>query len=195
MDARAILFYGKSGSGKGTQAQLLKAALEARDSSRPVLYTETGQRLREFAQGESLTAKRVREYLAEGKLLPEFVPVWVWTECLIDTYTGEGHLILDGLARCKDEVPILYHALQFYGFSKIDVVVLELPDEEARHRLLERKRSDDHAAEIERRLAWYHDSVEPAIDAWRAIPGVGMHTINTVPPISEVHEHIVRELL
>src|SRR3989344_985591 len=49
MSPQTIIFFGRSGSGKGTQARLLEEYLRKNDSSkRGVIYIETGARFRQF---------------------------------------------------------------------------------------------------------------------------------------------------
>ena len=62
MELQTVIFYGKAGAGKGTQAQLLKKYLEEKDPEQPVLYIETGAAFREFAKQSSFTAQMVKKY-------------------------------------------------------------------------------------------------------------------------------------
>lgn len=194
MDLQTVIFYGKSGSGKGTQAQLLKQFLKERDPARRVLYIETGAAFRTFAQKDNFTARLVKKTLEEGGLLPEFLPVWIWTQFFIDNIEENGHIILDGLARRPDEVPILAKALEFYNRSAPQIIFLTLTDQEAVERLRARGRSDDEEAEIRKRLQWFNDNVTPAVQAWHKFPEVVVHEISSTPPIEEVHQIILSTL-
>lgn len=194
MELQTIVLYGKSGSGKGTQASLLKEYIEKKDPEHPVLYIETGAAFREFAKNDNYTAKLVKEVLESGGLLPEFLPVWVWTKFLIENVKGNEHIILDGLARQRDEVPVLYRAIKFYKRLAPKVVILTLSNEEAIARLVERGRNDDKEEEIKRRLAWYEDHVGPAIGMWRNISDVVVHEVASTAPIEVVHKNLVQEL-
>lgn len=194
MDLQTVIFYGKAGSGKGTQAELLRAHLEKVDSAHTATHFETGAQLRSFAQQNSFTAQRVKQSLAEGKLVPEFLPVWVWTTYFMSHLTGDEHLLLDGLARRMEEVPILYQALQFYERKNIKVVVLNISTEESLARLKVRARADDAEAEIRRRLSWFDENVVPAINAWRGVPGVEVIEVFGERPIAEVQADIVKAL-
>jgi len=62
MDPQAFIFFGRSGSGKGTQAKLLVEALKEK-TGREVLYVETGQRFREFKTGETLSSELTKEVI------------------------------------------------------------------------------------------------------------------------------------
>ncbi len=194
MELQTILLYGKSGAGKGTQAKLLKEYLEQKDPAHPVLYIETGAAFRTFAQKDNYTARMVKETLENGGLLPEFLPVWVWTQFLIDNVTGNEHIILDGLARQRDEAPILYRAIKFYKRAAPRVVVLTLDDTEAAARLKARSRADDTDAEINKRLAWYQDNVTPAIGMWRSMSDVVVREVSSTPPPEQVHVDIISAL-
>jgi adenylate kinase family enzyme len=194
VELQTIIFYGKAGSGKGTQAELLRAYLEKNDTEHSATHFETGAQLRTFAKQNNFTAQRVRQSLAEGKLVPEFLPVWVWTTFFMHHLTGNEHLLLDGLARRAEEVPILFQALQFYERKNIKVVVLTISTEEALARLKIRARADDAEEEIRRRLAWYDENVVPAISIWESTPGIEVLEIFGERPIEDVHRDIVQSL-
>src|SRR5579859_3973552 len=115
LDLQTVIFYGKSGSGKSTQSQLLISYLKEKDPKHNVVYIEPGSSFRNFAKSQdNFTSRLVKETMDGGGLLPEFLPVWVWTSYFINNLKGDEHLILDGLARHSDEVPILYRAIKFY---------------------------------------------------------------------------------
>ena len=73
---QTYIFFGRSGSGKGTQAELLIKYLQ--EQKREVLYIETGRVFREFMEQDSYSARLTREMLSGGGLLPVFLPVWIW---------------------------------------------------------------------------------------------------------------------
>ena len=78
MQNHAFIFYGISGSGKGTQAKLLIEYLQKNDPSREVIYIETGARIRSFiADTSGHTRDMVKNILDKGGLLPEFIPIWL----------------------------------------------------------------------------------------------------------------------
>lgn len=194
MDLQTVIFYGKAGAGKGTQAQLLKKFLEGKDREHPVLYIETGAMFRDFAKQSNFTARMVKKVLEEGGLLPEFLPVWVWTDIFIKYVTESEHIILDGLARNSDEVPVLARALEFYKRPTIHVVVLKITEEEALGRLKGRARGDDTEAEIKKRLAWYEANVTPAIKRWSDFPAVSVHEVDAGGTIEEGHARVLQAL-
>lgn len=190
---RAFLFYGKSGAGKGTQAQLLKEYLEKNDK-RDVLYLSTGEGARTLAKEDSFTGEKVKYISDNGLLLPAFIPIWIWTTFLKENATGEEHFIIDGLARRPHEAPVVEEAISFYGCENYDVVLLDVSDDWAVERLLERKREDDTEAEIRERLSWYETQVLPTIHFYRNSKFATVHDINGEQSIEGVHKEILEKV-
>jgi len=189
-----VLFYGPSGSGKGTQAKLLKEALEKRDTTRQCEYIETGALVRKFAQAGGYTEQLVADGIKKGELLPSFLPIYLWTKVLIEQLDGSEHLLLDGLARREREVFILEGALRFYSRGDYHIVSFELSEDSARARLIGRGRSDDMSDEtIDKRLAWYKNEVMPAIHRFEELGG-NIHRINAEPSIEEIHVEVMKVL-
>ena len=99
MTPKTFILIGRSGCGKGTQAELLKKHLEKNVSEFPVLYIETGARFRAFVKGDSYTSLLAREVNDSGKLQSSFLATWMWSNILIEKLTGKEHLVLDGIPR------------------------------------------------------------------------------------------------
>ena len=138
MKPQTFLFFGKSGCGKGTQAKLLMDKLRKKDKKNKIVYIETGSKLREFSQEVGLSAEMTAKIMAEGGLLPSFIPIWIWTNYFIRYMSGNEHLILDGLSRRIYEAPVLDDALKFYKREKPFVVLIDVSDEWAKKHLLNR---------------------------------------------------------
>lgn len=193
MEPAAYIFYGRSGAGKGTQAKLLKQHLEGMNQ-REVIYIETGKGFREFVGSEAdtnYTARLTKAVMDSGGVLPAFLPVWVWTARLIEKFTGNEHLILDGLARKIHEAPVLHNALEFYGMlPRTYVVFINTSREWSKQRLLERGRADDHDAEIEKRLDWFDSDALPAMEYFKNIGDITFVDVNGEGTIEEVQERV-----
>jgi adenylate kinase family enzyme len=116
------VFFGRSGSGKGTQADLLIKKLKEIDEKSGVIYVETGAELRKMKNNGSYTANLTKEVMDHGKLMPASIPIWAWSNLLMsEVKTGEEHMVFDGVARRADEAPILSQALEFYKWFETDV--------------------------------------------------------------------------
>jgi len=194
MIPQTLILFGPSGSGKGTQARLLIEKLNSIDSTKKILYLETGERLREFVKEASLTAKLAKEVLDNGGLMPEFMPVWIWTEFFVRHLSEEEHLIIDGSPRRSDEAGVLDGAFKFYKRENPIIISIQVSNDWARERMHGRKRNDDNENEIEERLTWYKDNVVPAIDYFRNNSYYKFIEINGEQSIPKVHKEILEKI-
>jgi len=194
MKPQTILFFGRAGSGKGTQAQLLMEHLNTYDGFRKCLYLETGQKLRDFITRDNHSAQLTKEVIETGGLMPPFMPIWLWTTFLVENFTGEEHLIFDGLCRRRYESPILDTALQFYKRKNITVIIINTSNEWSIKRALERGRLDDDLSEIKKRLEWFDEEVVSAIQYFRDNPKYTILDINGEQSIEEVNKEIMAKL-
>lgn len=195
MQPQTIIFHGPSGAGKGTQAQLLKQYLEEKDTINPVIYLSTGQEFRRFMEGDSFAARRVKNILDEGGLLPDFLPVWIWTDFLNrHIHTGHEHIVLDGAVRRVNEAPMMESALEFFKRQNPTVIVLNVSRDRAITHLKKRGRYDDNDADIAARLDWYETNVVPALNYFRENSRYRVFDINGEQGIEEVHQEILKRL-
>ncbi|MEK7552342.1 MAG: nucleoside monophosphate kinase [Patescibacteria group bacterium] len=192
-DPQAFIFFGASGSGKGTQAKLLLEYLEKKN--RKAIHIETGQKVREFiASDDSYTSVLTKHVIDHGGLLPVFVPIWLWTEVLNKDFTGKEDLILDGVCRRVPEAPVLDSVMKFYKLQKPIVISLNVSDKWAEERLKSRGRTDDVAKYVKSRLDWFKKDVVPAIEYFRDNPDYIFLDVNGEKSIEEVHENIVSHI-
>lgn len=189
-----VIFFGLSGSGKGTQAKLLLEYLAKNDPDRKALYVETGQRFRDFMDAGTYTGIKTKEVMAAGKFLPPFLPIWNWTGFLVDNFTGKEHLIFDGVCRQPEEAPTLDSALQFYGIEKPIALFLSTKNEEVEERLIKRGRYDDTHEKIGERLNAFEKNALPAVEYFRKSPNCRFVDINGSQTIENVQKDILKAL-
>jgi len=194
MTPQTFIFFGPSGSGKGTQAKLLQEEIKKRDPERNILYIETGQKFRELAENDSYTAKKVKEVIQNGGLLPEFLPIWVWTSLMMENIKGNEHIFMDGLSRQPKEAPVLDSAIKFYERKNPIIVSIEVSDDWAAKLLKARGRNDDSDDEIKKRHSWYHKNVVPAMEYFKNDPYYRFISINGEHSIEEVHAEIMQKV-
>jgi len=195
MKQQTFIFIGRSGSGKGTQADLLEEYLKKNDSEkRDVYHIITGNFLREFAKGDNHSAKIVGEVLSKGLLMPDFVPVVMWGNFFLNNLKGKEHIITDGMPRKIHEAMMLDGAFKFYNRGKPIVIFIELSYKSAVERLLLRKRADDTKEAIEERLKFYDTEVKPVIDYYKNNHDYVFLNIDGEPTIEEIHKDIVTKL-
>ena len=192
MDSRAILFFGRSGCGKGTQAKLLSDFLKSQ--GKEILYTETGGQFREFIKEDNYAAKLTGDILRAGALIPVFLPIWIWTELLVKNFTGKEDLVLDGLCRRKEESVALDSAFDFYKIKNPNVILINVSRDWSYTRMMERRRADDTPEKIQNRLSWYEQDVVPSFEYFKNKEGYNFIEINGEQSIENVHKDIIKAL-
>jgi len=194
MNLQTIIFFGSSGSGKGTQADLLLKYLEKNDPEHKVLHIETGELFRDFMKEKNYTSALTAEIVNQGRILPDFMPIWIWTEYLIKHFSGDEHLILDGVSRQPHEAKILDSAIRFYKRRNPIIVEIKVSRQWATKRLLERGRNDDSEEQIKRRLDWYYQKTSEALQVFKDNSYYSFYSINGEQDIEKVHEDLVSDL-
>ena len=128
--AKIIVLMGAPGAGKGTQARLLEAELG-------ILQVSTGDMFREIQSSDTQLAKRVKEILGSGKLVPDKVTF----EIVKDRISREdcsGTYILDGFPRTPKQAEMLEELALRQG-KKINTISIDVPFEKLEKRLTGRR--------------------------------------------------------
>ena len=193
MEPVAIILLGSQGSGKGTQARLLLDTIPTTDTQ-TVLNCESGAIFREIIQEGGYTAELLKQKMDNGEILPDFFPVWMWTDVFIAKLNQQDHVILDGFPRTVPQAQLLNETLSFYERKDVRVINLDIKKEVAEKRLLARGRSDDTAEGIQKRLAWYEKEVEPVIDFYKNYKDATYIHIDGEQSVEDVHRDIVQAL-
>ncbi len=193
MEPITVVFFGPQGSGKGTQVKLLMELLKERDPKRGIIYIEMGKLLRDMADAGGLSGTLTDEIIRNGKLMPDFMPVYLIVRTLVENFTGDQHIIADGVTRRPNQTTAFDDAMQFYGRPDYHVIDLELSEEESIKRLLLRGRNDDTEEAIRNRLGWHKSEVAPLIRIFEE-RGRAVHHINGDASMETVHADILSAL-
>lgn len=189
-----FLFIGRSGSGKGTQAELLMDYLKANDT-RPVLYVYAGDKMRELVENKkNLTSQKAEEIMLKGGKQPDFLAVWSWSNELVEKMTGDIHIVIDGSPRTALEAQILDEAFEFYNRENIVPIYVSVSREWATDKLFKRARFDDTAERIKNRMDYFDKYVYPAVEYYKTKSKNKIIEINGEPTIEEVHKEIMQKL-
>jgi adenylate kinase family enzyme len=187
-----IIFIGISGAGKGTQASLINKYIEEKDLNNPVVHLETGRKFRELMNNDGYTQEKIKEVNLEGKLQPEFLAVWNWSDQLIKGMGENNHLIIDGTPRKEPEAEMFCGALDFYKRKNVYVINLDLSEEVAKQRLKERGRPDDlKEGDIEKRFEWFRKETLPAIEYLKNKEGYNYIELDASKNIDETQDEII----
>lgn len=184
---KVFCVIGKSGSGKGTQVELLKKKI------RPVKHIYAGDMLRAFIKQDKLVAKRVAAKMNQGFLAPDWVTNYLWQAEILNLKRGINNIVFEGTPRTVPQAVILDEVCQWMFDAKPIAVHLDISDKEAKKRLLIRlvckkckqpvpykmlgfnpktcsfcgglveKRRDDNAKAILNRLKFFKKDVSPTL--------------------------------
>lgn len=189
-----FVLIGRSGSGKGTQAALLKEYLLSHGHTE-VTHITTGGSFREFIQEDSYVASLSREVNGRGGLQPEFLAVWNWANIFITSLNGGESIILDGAPRKPFEVSVLHSAITFLGYEKPIVIYLDTSESVSRDHIRLRGREDDlRLDEVSTRMDWFETDVLPALEMYLTDPRYQVLHVNGNQTIEAVHEEIIAKL-
>ncbi|HWP61741.1 MAG TPA: nucleoside monophosphate kinase [Candidatus Paceibacterota bacterium] len=192
MEPLTLLFFGSQGAGKGTQVQMLIDFLRSK-SDRGIIHIDMGAELRKLRDSGTVAGKFTGEVIDAGKRMPDFMPIYLQTKKIVDEFTGQEHLIADGLARGDDQTRGFDDLVTFFKRDNLQVIDLVIGDETAVKRLLARGRNDDKEEAIRRRLAWTKTDVLPQIDMLKK-RGRTVHTIDGEPDVDTIHNNILAAL-
>lgn len=187
------------GGGKSTQAGLLKQKLE--ETHEEVTHVTTGGGFRDFIQGNNFVAEQARAVNDSGGLQPEFLAIWNWTNIFISRLTPNTTVILDGAPRKVVETEAIHKLFPFLGYTKPEVIYIEVTPSWAKDRQLYReahsieKRADaSNDEEIEKRIELFYEEILPCVEIFKNDPRYTFTRINGEQTIEEVHEDIMEAL-
>lgn len=194
MDKQFYILIGRSGSGKGTQALLLKEYLEKRGHTE-VVHVTTGGSFRSFVEGSSHASEIAREINDTARLQPEFLAIWNWSNIFINTLKGGETVILDGAPRKPLEVSVLDGAISFFGYKPPTVIYIDVSETWACEKLSSRGRADDVGKEDqERKMSWFAEYVLPCIAMYKEDTRHTFIHINGEQSIGDVHKELIEKL-
>ena len=207
-----ILFFGPSGSGKGTQAELIAKKYNLK-------RLQSGAILRKWAKEKTDFGRKVQEAMNDG-----FVPSeWIFKitkEELSKVDKSQG-LMLENFSRMLPEIKNLYNVLSELDRKLDYIFLINISDEEATRRMIKRgtcqdcekvvilengveelvcpdcggmikKRKDENIESIKKRLSDYHNKTSEVLDYVKKNDRI--IEIKGEQPIEKVFEDIVSHI-
>jgi len=186
--ARTIILIGPPGSGKTVQADYLRKRYKIPAISMAQLLEHEVNR--KSAIGRSLAGS-----VASGELLSDDSANEIMHARLLQADAGKG-FILDGYPVSPGQAKVLDAWLVENGLPKPAVIIIDVPDDVSRTRLLKRHRADDTPANIDRRLqeykdigrvveGWYGSQRTARVDGTAMVPEVAKRVATAVESIHE----------
>jgi adenylate kinase len=205
-----VVFLGPPGSGKGTQAEILRDRVH-------VPHLSTGELLREAVAAQTALGERADAYMRAGDLVPDEIVLQLLRDRLSQADARNG-FILDGFPRNPQQAEALE------SISPIDAVLaFEMPDSDLVDRLTQRRscpkcgtvynlktlpprdpercdrdgtlleqRSDDTPEAVWNRLKVYSLKTAPLLEHYRS-RGV-LRAIDAEGSVEEVRQRVATEL-
>ncbi len=125
--AKGIVLFGAPGAGKGTLADKIKKIM-------PVVHVSTGDLLRENVRGGTDVGKKAREFMDQGKLVPDEMVIAMVKDRISKDDVKKNGFMLDGFPRTVEQAQALDKV------AKIDaVVVIDIQKDDLRKRILGRR--------------------------------------------------------
>jgi len=153
-----IILFGPPGSGKGTQASLLKDKFN-------LIHISTGDLFRYEIGNKTTLGREAKSFMDNGELVPDRITIGM-LQNKMDKHLDSNGFILDGFPRTINQSEALDKIFQERSISISGLVSLKVEENELVNRLLERGktsgRTDDADEEIIRnRIKVYHDQTSP----------------------------------
>lgn len=211
-----IILLGPPGAGKGTQAQLLSAALH-------IPKISTGDMLRAAIREETTVGLKAKAIIRQGQLVPDDIIIQVVAERILEPDCVAGFL-LDGFPRT------LLQAEALNKLAKIDAAIeIKVNDDVIVKRMNGRRvhaesgriyhntasppkrdgvddisgeplviRADDQPEVVRKRLAIYHKETEPVVSFYQQYQCEVKHfkvfAVAGEAPVAEVLQKILQQL-
>lgn len=210
---RRTIFFGPPGSGKGTQAPIIK-------EQHCLCHLSTGDMLRDAVARKTPMGVKAKEIMNAGKLVGDDVVVGIIKDAIKSPECAKG-FILDGFPRTVPQARMLDEILAEEGASIDAVINLSVDDSILLKRVEGRlihaasgrsyniffnppkaegkddvtgeplmKRKDDNAAQLATRLEEFHSKTAPVLDYYRS----KVATINADDDMSNVTAAINKAL-
>ena len=212
-----IILMGRSGCGKGTQAKFIQKEFGFG-------YLSSGQFLRDRTKKNDFSGRKLKKVMGKGELVPTPVMFRFWAGKIaeIRKKVNKKGLILDGNPRALLEAELMDGVFEWFEWSNIKVILLDISNKEAFNRLTKRRicqecgrlipwvgefkklkkcdkcggelmtRFDDKPTAIRARLDFYKKDVQPAVDYYKKQGK--LVRVSGGQSIKDVHQEILKFL-
>lgn len=155
---KILVFFGKPGAGKGTQAALLKEQYS-------LVHISTGDLFRYNIKNQTALGKLAQSYIDAGDLVPDQVTIDM-LEAEVENNPEAKGFIFDGFPRTQAQAKALDAFLTGRALSVTATIALEAADDILVDRLLKRgetsgRTDDQDEAKIRNRFEEYNQKTAP----------------------------------
>ncbi len=214
---KIIILFGRSGCGKGTQAELLIKEFGFE-------YISSGDLIRQRKEKKDFTGKQMEKILARGDRVPTAVFYRIWSQRIaqLKKKIDNQGLVVDGSPRSLIEAKLMDELFSWYRWEQVYPVLLEISHQEAFDRLTKRRicqkcghlipwlghfkdlkvcdqcggelvnRPDDKPEAIKARLTYYQKDVEPVVEDYQN--QARLIRVNGEQSIEDVYQELKKAL-
>jgi adenylate kinase len=190
---QTFIFIGRSGSGKGTQIELIKKYLST--EAIPFKSIVMGDIFRSFFKESGYVKDIARDVsMKQGKFQPDFLTNALFVRSAIDILDEESILIFDGYPRTIEQLKLSKDLLDYVKREEAIVVNIEVSRESVKNRMISRGRGDDNEGAIESRLNEYDKFIIPMIEEIKSDSFFKYIEIKGEGKIDEIHIDIINNI-
>lgn len=158
-----VLFIGRPGSGKGTQARLLGEKLGW-------VRLSSGDRFKTLRDSTGALGDRIRAAYDKGEYMPDWFADYLLESGIVELDPETG-VVAEGFGRTRTQAAHLKEILSWLG-RRLAVVHLDVPETMAKERMMSRGQTEhrpdsDSDHKIQSRFAEYTENTEPALEYFR----------------------------
>lgn len=196
MKPQTFIFVGRSGSGKGTQLELLKAFLLSKYNDTSIKTIVMGDIFRSFFKEPGYVQDIARDVsMKQGKFQPDFITNALFVRNTINIVDENSFLFFDGYPRNIDQLDIIKELLQYVNREEPIIINIDVRRENVKNRMLARGRGDDTDATIENRLNEYDKYIVPMLEGCKSDPFFKYVEIDGEGAIEKIHADIINKLV
>lgn len=190
-----LIFVGRSGSGKGTQLELLIEYLNKKDPSLSVKPIIMGEIFRSFFKQEGYIQDIARDVsMKQGKFQPDFLTNALLVKQTIEIIDEKSIIFFDGYPRTLNQLNLLKDLLIYVKRQNPIILNIEVSRDSVKKRMLARGRGDDNESAIESRLNEYDENILPMLELIKDDPHFKYFEIEGEATKEEIHLNIIKML-
>ena len=195
MKTQTFIFVGRSGSGKGTQLDLLKNYIQNIYPNSSIKSIIMGEIFREFFKKEGYVEDIARDLtMKQGKFQPNFLTDSLFVNKVIDEIDQESFFFFDGYPRNINQLGLIKELLLYVRRENFVIINIDVSRESVKKRMLARGRGDDTESSVESRLDEFDRLVAPMLEEIKNDPSLKYIEVDGEPSPEKIHEDIISKL-